>query len=81
MFVPSVKGDGNRSGGDGVDGDVDSATSGGDVDSKRVKAVLLTGDSQHMCQIRRTRHRNSPVSSMPPIYPTERLNRLATWHH
>ena len=87
VFAPSVKGervvegDGNQSGGDGVDGDVDGATSGGDIDSKRVEAALLTGDSQHMRQIRRTRHRNSPVSSMPPIYPTERPNRLATWHH
>ena len=70
-IAPSVEGEracdgnGNGSGGDGDDGGV------GDVDSKRVKVVLLTGDSQHMRQIQRTRDGNVPVSSVPPSYLTE----------
>ena len=40
--------EGKRVGND--NGDVDSMTSGDNVDSKRVEAVLLAGDSQHMRQ-------------------------------
>jgi len=62
-------GDGDGNGGDG-EGDT---TSGGDVDSKRVDTALLAGDSQLECQSRRIRTGNLPVSSGPPIRPTERL--------
>jgi len=51
-IAPSVEseragdGDGNGYGDDGGDGDVGDTTSGGGVDSKRVEAALLAGDSQ-----------------------------------
>ena len=69
MVEGAGDGDGDR---DGDDGGMDGTTSGGDVDSKRVEVALLTGDSQHMHQIRRTRDRNVPVSSVPPIYLADR---------
>ena len=71
-----VEGDGDRDGDDGGVGDLDGTTSGGNVDSKRVKAALLAGDSQRMRQNRRTRNGDLPMSSMPPIRLAERLNGL-----
>jgi len=41
-------------------------TSGGDINSTRVEAVLLAAESQHMCYSRRIRDGDSPVSSRPP---------------
>ena len=73
MVKGAGDGDGDR---DGDNGGVDGTTSGSDIDSKRVEVALLTGDSQHMCQIQRTRDRNVPVSSVPPIYHAERLYGL-----
>ena len=48
MVKGAGDGDGDR---DGDDGSMDGTTSGSDIDSKRVKVALLTGDSQHMRQI------------------------------
>ena len=73
----AVKGDGDRDSDDRGVGNVDGTTSGGDVDSKRVEAALLAGDSQRMHQNRRTRNSNLPMSSVPPIRLAERLNGLA----
>ena len=79
-IAPSVEGeragdgDGGRNGDDrdgGQDGDVDGATSGSSIDSNRVNAALLAGDSQHMHYSRRKRDGNSPVSSWPPTNPTD----------
>ena len=64
-------GDGND-GNDGGDGDVDGTTSGGSVDSMRVKAVLLAANSQYMHQNRRTRDQDLPVLSEPPIQHADR---------
>ena len=72
----AVEGDGDRDGDDGGVGDLDDTTSGGDVDSKRVKAALLAGDSQRMRQNRRTRNGDLPMSSVPPIRLAERPNGL-----
>jgi len=60
---------GDRNGGDS---DVDGTTSGGNVDSIRVKAALLATESQRMRYSRRTRIRNLPVSPRPPIQSSER---------
>jgi len=75
VIVPSLEGkraghgDGNGNRGDSK-GDT---TSGGNVDSKRVEAALLAGDSQLKHQSQRIRMGNLPVSSGPPIRSTERL--------
>jgi len=72
-IAPSVEGeragdgDGDGNGGDGDDGDADGTTSGDGVDSTRVNAVQLATDSQHMCQSRRSRRNDLPVSSRPLI--------------
>ena len=62
-------GDGNRNGGDG---DVHGTTSSGHVHLKRVEKALLAIDSQLKRQSQRTRNGDSPVSSWPPIQPTDR---------
>jgi len=67
-IAPSVEGE---RAGDG-DGDVGDTTSGGDVDSKRVEAALLAGESQLKRQSRRTQDKNLPVSSWPPIRSANR---------
>ena len=73
-IVPNVEGkragdgDGDRNGGDG---DVGDTASGSSIHSKRVEAVLLAGKSQYMCQDRRRRNGDSPVSSVPPVHPAE----------
>jgi len=77
-IAPSVEGeragdgDGDGYGDDGDDGDEGDTTSGGDVDSFRVEAALLAGDSQLERQSRRTRPGNLPVSSVPPTYRERR---------
>ncbi|KIM54280.1 hypothetical protein SCLCIDRAFT_31227 [Scleroderma citrinum Foug A] len=65
---------GDRNGGAGDnagDDDEGGTTSGGGVDSIRVKAVLLAAESQPMRQTRRTRSNDLPMSSGPPISPAE----------
>ena len=62
-----VEGNGNRDGNDRGVGNLDGTTSSGDVDSRRVEAALLAGDSQHMCQNRRMWNSDLPMSSVPPI--------------
>ena len=57
---------------DGDDGDGDGTTSGSNVHSKQVKAVLLTAETQHTHQSRRNRNSHLPVLSRSPISPTER---------
>ena len=74
-IAPSVEGE--RAGDD--DGDMDGMTSSDDVDSKRVEAALLAGDSQHTRQSRRTGNGDLPVSSMPPIYPADRPYGPVRW--
>jgi len=59
-------GDGNRGDGEG------DTTSGGDIDSKRVEAALLAGDSQLERQSRRIQMGNLPVLSVPPIQSERR---------
>ena len=56
---------------------MDGTASSGDVDSKRVEAALLAGDSQYMRQSRRNRTGNSPGSSWPPIRHPNCPNGLA----
>jgi len=68
-------GDGDGSG-YGDDGDVDGTTSGGSIDSMRVKATRLTRESQHERQSRRIRTGNLPMSSWPPIQHAERPHGL-----
>jgi len=78
-IAPSVEGEraGDGDGGGYRDvGDVDSMTSGGDIDSKQVEAVLLATDSQHMRQSRRLQRNDLPVSSRPPIHHEEHPYRL-----
>ena len=58
------------------DGDVGDTTSGGGVHSARVKAALLAVGSQHMYQSRRIQNGDLPMSSVPPIHHTDRLNGL-----
>ena len=66
---------------DGDDGDVDGATSSGNVDLNRVEEALLAVESQYMHQGRRTRNGDLPMPSEPPIQPTERPYRLIRCHH
>ena len=81
-IVPSLEGErtgddgGDRDEDDGGDGNVDSTASSSDVNLKQVEAALLAGDSQHMCQSRRTGNGDLPVSSVPPIYLSNRPYRL-----
>ena len=76
VIVPSVDdetagdSDGNPNGGDRDGSDGDGMASGSSIDSSRVKAVQLAGESQHACRRQRSGHRDSPVSSRPPIRPT-----------
>ena len=61
-------------------------TSGSDVDSTRVEAVMLAAGSQHMCQDQQTQSKNLLVPSMPPTYSIRRPNRLygdvmRRWRH
>ena len=49
----TVGGDGDPNGGDGDSGDGDGTASGNGIDSSRVKAVWLAGESQHMHWSRR----------------------------
>ena len=60
-------GDGDRDG-DAIDG----TTSGDGIDSTRVNAALLAGESQHTRQTRRRRNGDLPVSPRPPIQLGER---------
>jgi len=46
--------------------------SGGDINSKRVEAVLLAVGSQHTRQSGRTRNNDLPMLSWPPIQHAER---------
>ena len=69
----TVGGDGDPNGGDGDSGDGDGTASGNGVDSSRVKAVRLAGESQHMRWSRRKQTKYSPVSSGPPTKRSERL--------
>ena len=79
-IAPSIEGKrvgdrvGNR---DEWNGDVDGTTSGGSIDSKRVKTALLAVNSQHTRYRSRARGNGSPVSSWTPIQPTDRPYRLA----
>jgi len=69
VIAPNVEGeragdgDGDGNGGDG-EGDT---TSGGDVDSFRVKAALLAAKSQYTRYSPRSRRNDLPVSSSPPV--------------
>jgi len=63
------------------DGDMDGMTSGGNINSIQVKAVLLATESQRMRYSRRTRIRNLPVSPRPPIQSAECPNGPARHHH
>ena len=74
------EGGGNRDEDDGGDRDVDGTASGSDVDSNRVEAALLAGDSQHANQSRRIQNNDLPVSSVPPISPAERPYGLIRRH-
>jgi len=79
-IAPSVEGERageGDGGGYGDDGDVGDTTSGGDVDSKRVEAALLAGDSQLERQSRKIQTGNLPVSSRPPTDRTRRPYGLA----
>jgi len=53
-------------------GEMGDTTSGGDVDSKRVKVALLAAKSQYMRYSPRSRRNNLPASSWPPIQLGER---------
>ena len=66
----ACNGDGDGSGDNG-DMDVDGTTSGGNIDSIQVEVARLAGESQRMCYSRRKRIKYSPVSSKPPIHPTD----------
>ena len=75
-IVPDVEGEmaegaGDGSGDrDGDNGDGDGTTSSSSIDSKRVKAVRLAGESQHVHWSRRNQMKYSPGSSRSPIqYP------------
>jgi len=75
VIVPSVKGERAVDGDSERDvhgGSVDGTTSSDDVDSERVEAALLGGESQRVCYSQRTDIANSPVSSWPPTKLGER---------
>ena len=59
--------EGAGNGGGDQDGDRDGMTSGSSIDSSRVKAVRLAGESQHMRWSRRNRTKYSPGLSRSPI--------------
>ena len=83
VIVPNVgetARDGNGNG-DGDNGDVDSTTSSGDINSNRVEEALLAVESQYMCQGQRTRNSDLPMPSEPPVQPAERPYRLVRCHH
>ena len=65
-------GDGNR---DRDDGNMDDMTSGGSIDSIRVKAAQLATESQHMRYSQRTQDQDLPVLPGPPIHCAECPNR------
>jgi len=73
-IAPGVEGEkvndgvGNR---DERSGDVDGTTSGGSVDSKRVKPALLTAGSQLTCYRSKAQGNSLPVSSWPPTNHAE----------
>ena len=57
---------GNR---DEWNGDSDDMTSGGSINLKRVKTVLLAAGSRHTSYRLRFQGNGSPVLSWPPIQP------------
>ena len=60
------------------DGDGDGTMNGGSVDSTRVNEALLAVKSQYTRYNRRVQDNDLPVSSGPPIHPTECPNGLVT---
>ena len=70
-IAPNVEGK-RACNGDGERNSEGGTTSSGSIDSVRVNSALLAVKSQYMRRGRRTRKRDSPVSSGPTIHPADR---------